>query len=398
MYDFALIGGGIIGVATAWRLTERFPRARLVVLEKESSLALHQSGRNSGVVHSGVYYRPGSLKARLACEGGRELVRFCRERAIPHDVCGKIIVATRTDEIAMLAELRRRASANLIETVWLGAVEIKEREPHVVGRAALYVPSAGVVDYRQVVHELAREIEERGAEVRLNAEVERLAERAGEVVVETQRDELCARFVINCAGLQADRLARMCGVEPDVRIVPFRGEYYELAPERRHLVRHLVYPVPDPSLPFLGVHFTRAVDGSVHVGPNAVLAFAREGYAKSSFAWRNVLEMFGYGGFWRMARRYFRTAAQEWWRSVSKGAFVRNAQRLIPELRAEDLVPAGSGVRAQAIAVDGRLVDDFQIVWGARSAHVCNAPSPAATASLAIARFIVDRVEERLGS
>jgi len=395
MYDFALIGGGIVGMATAWRLIERLPQARLIVLEKEGALALHQSGRNSGVIHSGIYYRPGSLKARLAREGNRELVRFCRERSIPHEICGKIIVATRADELARLEELRQRAAANGIEVEWLCPARMKEREPHVAGRAALHVPSAGVVDYRRVVYELAREIRERGAEVRVNSEVQSLSERADEVVVETRGGEVRARFLINCAGLHADRLARLCGVDPGIRLIPFRGEYYALAPERRYLVRHLIYPVPDPSLPFLGVHFTRAIDGRVHVGPNAVLALAREGYAKVSFVWRDALEMFGDGGFWRMARRHVRTAAEEWWRSMSKRAFVRDAQRLVPELRAEDLMPAESGVRAQAVSADGRLVDDFHIVWGARSAHVCNAPSPAATASLAIARLIVDQLEER---
>jgi len=387
-WDVAIIGGGIVGTATAMAIGGR-ARARVIVLEAEPSLAAHQTGNNSGVIHSGLYYKPGSLKARNCVEGREAMYRFCEEHQIPHERCGKLVVATGPGQLPALDELERRGNANgLLGLERLRGEELKEYEPAVVGVAGLHVPDTGIVDYTAVTHSFARLVREAGGDVRTGARVLRVERRPGTLALETTSGVVEARSLINCAGLQSDRVARLCGVEPGVTIVPFRGEYYELAPGRESLVRNLIYPVPDARFPFLGVHFTRMIKGGVEAGPNAVLAFRREGYKRTSFSLGDTLELFGYAGFWRMAARYWRMGVEEMYRSASKRAFVRALQGLIPELRDEDVHPGGAGVRAQALGPNGALLDDFHIVEAERMIHVLNAPSPAATASISIGRTI----------
>ena len=396
-WDVAVIGGGIVGTATAMALVRR-GGSRVVVLEAERCLAQHQTGHNSGVIHSGLYYKPGSLKARNCAAGREEMYEFCAEHRIPHERCGKLVVATQASELPALDELERRGRANGLQGLRrLRAGEVQEHEPHVVGIAGLHVPETGIVDYTAVTQAFARIVCEEGGDVWTDARVRRVQRRDGTLVLETARGAVGARFLINCGGLQSDRVARMCGVDPGVRIVPFRGEYYELVPERRGLVRHLVYPVPDPRFPFLGVHFTRMIHGGVEAGPNAVLAFRREGYTRTSLSTRDTAEMLGYPGFWRMASSYWRMGAAEMYRSFSKRAFVRALQALVPELCGEDLHPAGAGVRAQALDPEGRLLDDFRIVEAPRMVHVLNAPSPAATASISIGRSIAEMAVSSFG-
>ncbi|MCB9850027.1 MAG: L-2-hydroxyglutarate oxidase [Phycisphaerales bacterium] len=394
-YDIAVIGGGIVGTATAMALANRNV-ATLVVLEAEHHLAAHQTGNNSGVIHSGLYYKPGSLKAKLCVEGREALYAFCQAHNIPHERCGKIVVATNDQERAALDELERRGNANGLRGIRrLTGPEMREFEPHVWGEVGLHVPDTGIVDYRAVTEAYARVIREAGHDVRTDARVTGYT-RAGErhVLHTTQGDVTC-HYLINCAGLQSDRVARMCGAEPGLRIVPFRGEYYELAPQCHHLVRNLIYPVPDPRFPFLGVHFTRMVHGGVEAGPNAVLAFKREGYRKSAVSLRDTLSVASYGGFWKLASKHWSMGIGEMYRSWSKRAFVRALKRLIPEIRGEDLVPGGAGVRAQAVEPDGKLVDDFRIAEAADMVHVLNAPSPAATASISIGKYIADYATSR---
>jgi L-2-hydroxyglutarate oxidase len=397
-YDVAVVGAGIVGLATARALGERAPRTRLVVLEKEPRVAQHQTGHNSGVIHAGIYYKPGSYKARLTLKGGRLLTEFCDRQGIRWERCGKVIVATRQDELPRLAALYERGVANGVPGLTLiGPERVKELEPHAAALQAIHSPNTGIVDYGQVAGALADELGRGGVTIETGAGVEAIRRTGQGFVLVTPRREVTARRLINCAGLYADLVARRAGAPVDVRIIPFRGEYYFLRPERRHLVRGLIYPVPDPAFPFLGVHFTRTVHGQVEAGPNAVLAFAREGYR---FSRVNPVELLGtltYRGFWAMARRYWRTGAYEMYRSLSRAAFVRALQRLVPDLRAEDVVRGGSGVRAQAVSPDGSLVDDFRIVETADAVHVLNAPSPAATASLAIGRHIAALASERFG-
>jgi L-2-hydroxyglutarate oxidase len=390
VWDVAVVGGGIVGTATAMEIGTR-TKARVVVLEAEGALAAHQTGHNSGVIHSGLYYKPGSLKARNCVEGREAMYRFCAEHEIPHERCGKLVVATEPAQVAALDELERRGRANGLQGLKrLRREELKEHEPAVAGVAGLHVPDTGIVDYTAVTHAFARLVREAGGEVRTGARVLRVDRGQGGLALETPSGPVEARSLINCAGLQSDRVARLCGVEPGVKIVPFRGEYYELARERESLVRNLIYPVPDPRFPFLGVHFTRMIKGGVEAGPNAVLAFRREGYGRTSFSPRDTLELFGYAGFWRMAGRYWRMGLAEMYRSASKRAFARALRGLIPELRDEDVHPSGSGVRAQALGPDGALLDDFRIVEAERMIHVLNAPSPAATASISIGRAIAE--------
>jgi (S)-2-hydroxyglutarate dehydrogenase len=396
-FDCVVIGGGILGLSVAWWILEKNPDVRIAVLEKEAEWARHQTGRNSGVIHSGIYYRPGSLKAKLCREGNRRLLEFCQRYDIRYEVCGKVIVATTETELPLLKKLYERASANGLTVRELTAEEVKEIEPNVSCLGGIHVPSTGIVNFGDVCLKLAELIANRGGELRLGAEVRALHTDNSEEVVETSEDTLRARWIINCAGLHSDRIAILAGAKPNVRIVPFRGEYYELIPERRGLVRNLIYPVPDPKLPFLGVHFTRMIDGRVHAGPNAVLSLKREGYHRTSFDWRDFMDTVTYAGFWRMAAKHAGTGLEEMRRSLSKKAFLQSLQRLIPEIRERDLVAGGAGVRAQAVRPDGDLVDDFLIMKTSSAIHVCNAPSPAATASLEIARVIVEQASELFG-
>ncbi len=386
--EVAIIGAGIVGLASARAIAER-ARVRVGVVEAEPRLAAHQTGHNSGVIHSGLYYAPGSLKARN-CTLGRELLeRYCEAKGIPVGRCGKVVVARRAAELDALDELERRGAANgLVGLRRLRPAELANVEPHARGVAALWVPQTGVVDYLRVAAAFAEDLLARDGEVWLDARVRRVERRAGEMVLATNRGTVVCRALVNCGGLHADRLARRCGVAPGVRIVPFRGEYFTLSAAAAHLVRGLIYPVPDPRFPFLGVHFTRRISGEVEAGPNAVLALKREGYRRGSFSLRDAASTLCYPGFWRLARRYFWTGLAEMARSWSTSLFLRALQDLLPELRRADLQRGGAGVRAQALDPSGQLVDDFRIVGAERQIHVLNAPSPAATASLAIGETI----------
>ena len=393
--DVLIVGGGIVGLATAYQLTRSYPHLRVQVVEKEQQLAQHQSGRNSGVLHSGIYYRPGSLKA-LTCRHGKSLMQaFCEREGVPFEICGKVIVATEQRELPTLQMLVERGQANGVQCEIIPGERLRELEPHVAGLRAIHVPEAGIVDFRRVCERLAERVREAGGEMVTGAKVFAVREGAEGVEVHTTQGDFAAHYFVNCAGLYSDEVARLSGVRPPARIVPFRGEYYLLSEEARGLCRNLVYPVPDPQFPFLGVHFTRTVSGEVECGPNAVLAFAREGYRKSDIRWRELWATLCYPGFLRLARRYWRTGLGEMWRSLSKRAFAISLQRLVPEVKAEYLRPAPAGVRAQAVAPDGKMLDDFVWVDTPRAVHVLNAPSPAATASLAIGEQIVQRLSER---
>lgn len=393
-YDYAVIGGGIIGLSTAMQLAQQRPHARILMLEKEASPAEHQTGRNSGVIHSGIYYKPGSYKARFARTGSSSMVEFCREHDIPHQVCGKVIVATQEKELRGLDNLFERGRQNGLPVRKISPQELNEIEPHVRCVAGIHVPTTGITNYRKVSQKYLELFLEQGGEVMFENEVQQITDRGRTHLIETSTGEFEAKFLINCAGLYSDRITRLAGKEPGVKIVPFRGEYYELAPSKRDLVKTLIYPVPNPDFPFLGVHFTRMIDGSVHCGPNAVLAFKREGYKKTDFNLRDFCETMSYRGFWRLARKNFGEGIKEIYRSVSKAAFVHTLQQLIPEVQAADLVPCEAGVRAQALLNDGSLVDDFLIVQGHNALHVCNAPSPGATASLEIGKAIVAQISQ----
>ncbi len=395
-YDYAIVGGGILGLATAMTLARhRGPAAGgagIIVLEKESDWARHQTGRNSGVIHAGVYYKPGSLKATMCQAGSASIVAFAQEHGIDHEVCGKLIVATEQSQLEGLRALHQRALQNGLPVELVGPEESAEIEPHVRSVGAITSPTTGIIDYVGVCRAYARLAEEAGAELRHGVEVTDLVRRGGEQVLTTSAGDIRARYVISCAGLQSDRIARLSGADPGARIVPFRGEYYELIPERRYLIKNLVYPVPNPDFPFLGVHFTRMISGEVHAGPNAVLAFKREGYRKRDISARDLADVLGYRGFWHLARRHWRDGMAEMVRSFSKSQFTKSLQELVPEVEADDLVPSPAGVRAQALQPDGGLVDDFLLVEDEGALHVCNAPSPAATASLEIAKTVVQRV------
>ena len=389
-YDIAIIGGGIVGLATAAALSKR-PNLSIIVLEAENEIAKHQTGNNSGVIHSGIYYKPGSLKAKNCVDGRIAMYEFCQEHGILHDNCGKVIVATREEELPALDRLYERGIANgLTGLQRLNPEQLKEIEPHAAGIAALRVPQTGIVDYVGVCHAYKKIIEDAGGVIQTKSRVTGFSRKGSDFVLQTSSGEVYCLNLINCAGLQSDRIARMCGVDPKLQIIPFRGEYYELVPEKHHLVKHLIYPVPDPRFPFLGVHFTRMVKGGVEAGPNAVLAFKREGYKMTTISIPDMLQYGLYSGFWRMAMKYWRTSIDEYYRSFSKAAFVKALRRLLPELQEADVHRSGAGVRAQALDPKGNLLDDFSIVEAERMIHVLNAPSPAATASISIGRSIAE--------
>jgi L-2-hydroxyglutarate oxidase LhgO len=397
-YDIAIAGGGIIGLATAMRLAQEHPRSRVVVLEKEARVAEHQTGHNSGVIHAGIYYAPGSQKANFCAQGGPLLRRFADERGIPYEMCGKLIVALTETEMPRLEELFRRGTANGAAGLeMIGPERLRKLEPHAAGIKAIFSPNTGIIAFRRVAEAYAEEFKKGGGELVLGARLLAVRRADGRLHLETTKGAVSAANLINCAGLHADAVARMMGVDIGVRIIPFRGEYFSIKPERAHLVRSLIYPVPDPRLPFLGVHFTKRITGEVEAGPNAVLAFAREGYHKTSFSPGDTAGMLGFPGFWRMSRTYWRTGFNEQYRSWMKGVFLRSLQTLVPDIRMEDLGEPGSGVRAQAVDRKGKLLQDFSIAETQNAIHVLNAPSPGATSSLTISRYIVDMARKSFG-
>lgn len=394
-YDIAIIGGGIVGTATALSILKE-KSLKLLLLESESTLAAHQTGNNSGVIHSGLYYKPGSLKA-TNCTLGRDLMySFCEEHRLPFDRCGKIVVATSMEEIPALNMLEERGRANGLAGIKrITETEIKEYEPYASGIDGLFIPQTGIVDYVAVTRKYAELIKANGGEIKLNSKLTAVKRDGKDLILFTENDEYKTKFVVNCGGLQSDRIAKIFGVNPKLQIIPFRGEYYQIKKEKQYLVNNLIYPVPDPQFPFLGVHFTRMIGGGIEAGPNAVLAFKREGYKKTDFSIRDILEMKLYPGFWKMAAKYYKMGFQEFRRSFSKDLFVQSLQKLIPEIQIDDIEVGGTGVRAQALERDGKLVDDFRIVEAERMVHVLNAPSPAATASLSIGKTISEMVIKR---
>jgi L-2-hydroxyglutarate oxidase LhgO len=396
-FDVAIVGGGIVGLATAWQITQRYPRLAPLVLEKEAAVAEHQTGHNSGVLHSGIYYKPGSLRAINCRLGKRAMEEFCAAHGVPFEICGKVIVATCDAELPQLDKIFDRGQQNGVRCDSVGPERLKELEPHAPGVRAIHVPEAGIVNYAAVSRKLAELIQAAGGEVRCGARVLAIEERGQEVAIESTAGAFAADVAVTAAGLHSDRVARLTGIRPEAQIVPFRGEYFELKHEAQHLCRNLIYPVPDPSFPFLGVHFTRMIEGGVECGPNAVLAFAREGYQKSDINFGDLCETLAFRGFRKLAWKYWRVGAGEMWRSWSKAAFVRALQHLIPEIRSEHLLPARAGVRAMAVAPDGAMVDDFVIQPRGRIVNVLNAPSPAATSSLNIGKLVVESLAERLG-
>lgn len=391
-FDVAITGAGIVGLAVGKEVLRRYPDCRLLVLEKEDAVACHQTGHNSGVIHSGIYYKPGSLKARLCVSGAEAMMQFVKSHGIPYDQCGKVIVATEQEEIPRLEEILRRGKENDVPGLrWLpDSSAIQELEPHAAGICGIHVPSTGITDFKLVAEQYANLIMKAGGTIRCKAGVLDLRPMRDETIIHTQAGEFRARYLINCAGLHSDRIAQLAGERLDVMVVPFRGEYYELLPEKHHLVRGLIYPVPDPRFPFLGVHFTRRVHGGVEAGPNAVLAMKREGYTRTSFSARDSFAHATFSGFWKMAWRYWDKGMGEMYRSWNKVAFTRALQKMLPEIQSKDLRPGGAGVRAQAIDREGRLVDDFKFSVNDRAMHVINVPSPAATASLKVAEELMN--------
>ncbi len=393
--DILIVGGGIVGLATAWHLTSDHPKKSVVVLEKEAKVADHQTGNNSGVLHSGIYYKPGSLKATNCRAGIKAMVEFCRNEDIAHDVCGKVIVAVNHDEAARLKGLEERARANDVACEAIDRARLRELEPHCEGVAALHIPETGIADFRGVCERLAAIVESRDGRVLTSTKAVRLEERNDEIIVTTNRSILRAKHAINCAGLYSDRVTAASGLKPQVKIVPFRGEYYELKKDAEHLCRNLIYPVPDTRFPFLGVHFTRMALGGVECGPNASVAFDREGYHKTDINLRDLVDYLTYPGFLKFVAKHWRVGIDEWRRTFSKAFFVKALQRLIPKITADHIEPAPAGVRAQAVARDGKLVDDFAIEEQPRIVHAINCPSPAATSALSVGRTIADRLNVR---
>ena len=396
-YDLTIVGGGIVGLGTAMQIAKAHPRAKLLVLEKETRLASHQTGHNSGVIHSGIYYKPGSLKARTCVAGRAALIEFCDQKDVPYELCGKVVVATTADELPRLEELHRRGLANGLEGLeMIGPERLREIEPHATGVKALYVPATGIIDYTKVAEAYAAQIRAGGGNIRTGSRVANIITKRDEIVVQSATGDYRTMHLINCCGLQSDVVAKMMappdteGAQDEHRIIPFRGEYYKMTAAKQHMVRNLIYPVPDPSFPFLGVHFTRMIAGGVEAGPNAVLAFAREGYRRTDINLGDLWKMVSFKGFWAMAGKYWQTGCGEYYRSLSKQAFVKALQQLLPEITTHDLVAGGSGVRAQAVSPNGALVDDFVIQQSRNAIHVLNAPSPGATASLAIGQAIAE--------
>lgn len=395
-FDVCIIGGGIVGLATAFQISRHRPELRIVVLEKETSLAEHQTGHNSGVLHSGIYYKPGSLKA-INCRAGKmAMEEFCQEHGVSYELCGKVIVAVTEAELPALDKILDRGKQNQVNCQRIDRARLEEIEPHCAGIAAIHVPEAGIVNYRQVCEVMGRLLVANSTEIKMGARVSAIEHRAGESIIRWDQGEVTARLIVNCAGLHCDRVTKISGDRPPAKIVPFRGEYFELKQEAEHFCKNLIYPVPDPKFPFLGVHFTRMIQGGVECGPNAVLAFAREGYTKTKVDFVDLFESLTYPGFLRLALKHWKMGAGEMWRSLSKAAFVKALQRLMPEIRAEHLKPAPAGVRAQAVLPDGSMVDDFLIVETSHAIHINNAPSPAATASLNIGKTIAESVSKRL--
>jgi L-2-hydroxyglutarate oxidase len=393
-FDVIVVGGGIVGLATAWQLLGRRPTARLLILEKEAAIGVHQTGHNSGVLHSGIYYRPGTLRAANCRSGKQAMERFCADHEIDYEICGKVIVAVAERELPLLETIYERGRANGVRCELIGRERLNELEPHAAGIRAIHVPEAGIVNFRQVAAKLSALIGQAGGQIVCQARVLAIRATARPVIVETTAGAYGGDYVVTCAGLHADRITRLSGQEPPAQIVPFRGEYYEIKPAARRLCRNLIYPVPDPSFPFLGVHFTRTIDGKLECGPNAVLAFAREGYNWRTISPRDLCEALTYPGFLRLAAKHWRAGISEMWRSISKRAFVRALARLVPDVRVHDLEAAPAGVRAQAVHREGHLADDFLICASDRVVHICNAPSPAATASLNIGRIVADKLAE----
>lgn len=397
-FDVAIVGGGIVGLATAWQLQLRYPRLRPLVLEKEPHVAEHQTGHNSGVLHSGIYYKPGTLRATNCRSGKRAMEEFCAAHGVPYEICGKVIVATSESELPQLGKIFDRGQQNGVRCELIGPERLHELEPHAPGVKAIHVPEAGIVNYGAVSRKLVELIAAGGGEVRCSARVLGIQESNSQVALESAAGPFTADYVVTCAGLHSDRVAKLSGAQPEAQIVPFRGEFYELKHEAQHLCRNLIYPVPDPSFPFLGVHFTRMIEGGVECGPNAVLAFAREGYKMTDINLGDLCQTIAFRGFRKLAWKHWRTGAGELWRSFSKAAFVKALQHLIPEIRSEHLVPARAGVRAMAVTPDGGMVDDFVIEPRGRIVNVLNAPSPAATSSLNIGKLVVEKLAEQLGS
>ena len=396
-FDIAIVGAGIVGLAVGLEVLRRHPSCRLLILEKEKAVACHQTGHNSGVIHSGIYYKPGSLKARLCVAGAAAMVDFVKSHGLPYQQCGKIIVATKAAEIPALEELYRRGTENGVPGLRRlpDVAAIREVEPHAAGICGIHVPSTAITDFKLVAEQYSKLIASLGGVLHFNACLNRISRSQAGTVLDTEAGEFHTRYLINCAGLQSDRVARLAGAKLDTTIFPFRGEYYEMVPQKQHLVRGLIYPVPDPQFPFLGVHFTRRVQGGIEAGPNAVLALKREGYNKTSFSLRDSAAILTSGGFWKMTSRYWAAGLSELYRSWNRGAFMRALQKLVPALQETDIVAGPSGVRAQAVEKDGSLVDDFRFIYSDRAAHVCNVPSPAATASLNIAQVVVDRIAQQ---
>ena len=397
IYDYIVVGGGIVGISTAWQLLQRYPNLRILVLEKESHFAGHQTGHNSGVIHAGVYYQPGSLKADFCRRGNEATIKYCLEHDIPYEQCGKLLVATDKNEYSLMEKLFERAAENRIEAEWLSPEQLKEREPNISGLGAFFVPSTGIVDYRQVTDKMAELFKSHGGRVRLDCEVLGLEEKDSGISVYTSLENLDTRYLIACSGLMADRLVKMLGLQPDFQIIPFRGEYFRLPPEKNDIINHLIYPIPNPEMPFLGVHLTRMIDGTVTVGPNAVLGLKREGYKKTDVSFRDIREMAAFSGFWKVMQQNLKAGLSEFKNSIFKRGYLELVRKYCPQVKLSDLTPYPAGVRAQAVAKDGTLIHDFLFVNTKRTFHVCNAPSPAATSAVPIGEYIVDRAEEIFG-